>query len=111
MSRPQPPDRLFWQALVASFERFNDDRPQGMTTVVDVRTVTGDTFTGVVVSHDHRAQWLRLVVLADLSDEKPSSIVAIPDHAVASIEIRYERASPRMRSGFSIAGDDESKPG
>jgi hypothetical protein len=104
--REEPPERRFWEALVRSFDQFEQDSPEGMTTVAEVKTITGDTFTASVVLHDHRAQWLRMALFADLSDEKLSGIVAIPNHAIASIEIRYRRATPKVRPGFTIAGDE-----
>jgi hypothetical protein len=86
---------------VQSFDLFERDHPEGMTTVVDVTTISGQKFTASFLSHDHRARWLALEVMADPSDEKPERIVAVPDQAIACVEIRYERATPKRRPGFS----------
>jgi hypothetical protein len=44
--KEEPPERRFWHALVQSFDQFERDSPEGMvTTVADVTTVTGLTFT------------------------------------------------------------------
>jgi hypothetical protein len=83
-----------------------------MTTVADITTVTGQTFTALATQYDHRAHWLRLDVYADPSDEKPERIVAVPAHAIACIEIRYERAGPepaRRPVGFSLADEGEGE--
>jgi hypothetical protein len=109
----EPPDRRFWLALVYAFNQFEEERPKGMTTVADVTTVTGRTFTALATQYDHRAHWLRLHVYAHASDEKPERIVAIPAHTIAYIEIRYERAGPelpRRPLGFSLADESAGEP-
>jgi len=100
----------FWRELVAAFQGLEGDKPgDRKAAVLELVTVTGEIFHGLVASYDANSRWLRLDVYESLLGNKPNMIVAVPEHAIARLAIIYVDLQPddavpesRPRVGFEF---------
>jgi hypothetical protein len=103
-----PDDEIprFWRQLMGAYQAMDRDRPEGSATVIEVAILTGETIVALVASYDVASRWVRLEVFEPFEADIPSRIVAIPEHALARIEVRHVTAPSAPRhTGFTIVSE------
>jgi hypothetical protein len=69
----------FWRELIAAIQGLERDKPDDLTApMLELVTVMGETFRGLVASYDANSRWLRLDIYESVQDKVPTMIVAVP---------------------------------
>ena len=86
-----------------------DEREENKATILELATISGEIFHGLAASYDANSRWLRFDAYESLQYEKPSMIVAVPEHAIARLAIIHIDLDPgedvpesRPRIGFEF---------